>query len=129
MVWISVGDIRGDGLTLQTCKSDVDALSFRSELVLEHGNRVQLGDGIGRAIARHHQQACRFAPRRKSGERADRGVITPMQILEQQHQGSVGGELFDERQQLANHALTARPGEQETQCILLARLQQAWQLQ
>jgi len=90
---------------------------------------VQLGNGIDRAIARQHQQACRFASRGKRGERADRGVITPMEILEQQYEGLVGGELFDETQQLAKHPLAGRPGEQATQFLLLPRLQQTRQLQ
>ena len=99
------------------------------QLVLQLGDRVLLRDGIGRTIARHIIRCAGSRRAGKGGERADGRMITPMQILEQEHQRAVERELLDEAQQLAHHALVARPGERAAQFILLTRLQQLRQLQ
>ena len=89
----------------QVVDGELDALPAYLQGSYRAQKDVFAYDGIGGAVRADHQQSCRFAAWCDRGQQVDGGRVAPVQVLEDEHQGRLGGPRLDEGCALAEHAL------------------------
>jgi hypothetical protein len=60
-------------------------------------------------IRAEQEESCGLTPLRQEGYQIERGIITPVQIIKDQHQWVLRGQRFDRFHHLAQHAVARGP--------------------
>ncbi len=76
---------------------------MRLEVRLDRAQRVSPAVQLRRPVAAHHQQAGRLGPAGQEGDEIERRVVAPVEVLEDEHAGSVGRPRLEPGRQLPQH--------------------------
>ena len=91
----------------QIVHGQLDALAADLKHAHGPGKRVRLHGDLGWSIDADDEEARRLAALSEQGEQVDRGRIAPLQVVEDEHEGDVGGQRLGQGGELAHHALGA----------------------
>ena len=97
------------------------AQPVQGQLLLDRLQGMPMHDHLHRPIRAQHQQPRRLAPPRQIRQQVQRGLITPVQVFEHQHQRAARPSAPRRLRPLPQHALPRRP-----QHLALQRLRSAW---
>jgi hypothetical protein len=93
-----------DGILGQQVQRQLVTLSPHQQLLSERRHRMVVHDRVDRAVRPEQQQARRLAALRELRDQVERRAVTPVEVLEHQHEPGIGGERLEHRRQLPDHA-------------------------
>ena len=105
----SAGQVLVHGGPGQELDPQLLALPVSGQLLLHCAQRMRADDHVDGAERAEQQQARRLPAARERGDEIERGVVAPVKVLEDEHEGDLGRQRLKRLGHLAEHALPRRP--------------------
>jgi hypothetical protein len=94
----------------EAVEQELASLSLPQQLALDGRARMPVYDRVGRPQRAQDQQARRLATLGENGEQIERGVVAPLEILEDQHEGGLGAQRCHADRKLVERVLVGARG-------------------
>ena len=86
-------------------EQDLTAETLAQQFAFDRRHRVPMCDRVGRPQRAQDHQAGRRAAMSEDGKQIERGVVAPLQVLENHHEGDFGGQRIEAGRELVQRVL------------------------